>query len=331
MQHVSVFRVPTSAPQDVAGLASLLDAGVFGADDVLAAIGKTEGNGGSNDFTKDFAVAAIQAELARRGADPAQPYCLMSGGCEGVMSPHVTYFVRSTAPTGLAIGVARSGRLPAEDLGRMAQVRSVAELVDRALHAAGTDTLAQVHLVSVKCPTPDTTRSAVLSRAASALGVALAIGEVAADGVSEATILGDFATYTRVGSVSSEIGTNCHEALVLCQVPAGQIYRAAHAALADAVDSDGARRVLAEAGVGNGYRLAALFAKCEPDPRGSVRGWRHTMFSDADIGAFRHIRAAVAGVLASVTGDPGIFVSGGAEHQGPLGGGTVVAIAERER
>jgi cyanuric acid amidohydrolase len=331
MPHVRVFRVPTSAPQDVDGLASLLDAGAFAAADVLAAFGKTEGNGGSNDFTKDFAAAAIQAELARRGADPAQPYFLMSGGCEGVISPHVTYLVRSASPTGLAIGVARSGRQPAEHLGRMAQVRTVADLVGRAASAAGVEGTAPVHLVSVKCPTPDTGRSAALSRAASALGVALAMGELKPDRVSDATILGDFGSYTRVGSVSSEIGTSCHEALVLLQVAAGNTYRAAHDALVDALDAEGARRVLAQAGVGNGYRLAALLAKCEPDPRGSVRGWRHTMFSDADIGAFRHIRAAVAGVLASVCGDPGIFVSGGAEHQGPLGGGTLIAIAERER
>jgi cyanuric acid amidohydrolase len=304
---------------------------VFVADDVLAAIGKTEGNGGSNDFTKDFAVAAIQAELSRRGADPAQPYFLMSGGCEGIMSPHVTYLVRSTAPTGLAIGVARTDRQPPEDLGGIAQVRGVADLVRSAATAAGVEGAAEVHLVSVKCPAPDAGRSAALSRAASALGVALAIGEVRADGVSQATILGDFDRYTQVGSVSSEIGTSCHEALVLRQVADANTYRAAHGALADALDSEGARRVLARAGIGNGYRLAALLAKCEPDPRGSVRGWRHTMFTDADIGAFRHIRAATAGVLASVCGDPGIFVSGGAEHQGPLGGGTLIAIAERER
>jgi cyanuric acid amidohydrolase len=331
MPHVSVFRVPTSAPQDVAGLASLLDAGVFAADDVLAAFGKTEGNGGSNDFTKDFAVAAIGAELSRRGADPAQPYFLMSGGCEGIISPHVTYFVRSTSPTGLAIGVARSGRQSPEDLGRMAQVGTVADLVGSAATAAGTNSAAEVHLVSVKCPTPDTARSAALSRAASALGVALAMAEVEPDTVSDATILSAFDRYTRVGSVSSEIGTSSHEALVLRQVADGDTYRASHGALADALDAEGARGVLTQAGVGSGYRLAALLAKCEPDPRGSVRGWRHTMFSDADIGAFRHIRAVVAGVLASVCGDPGIFVSGGAEHQGPLGGGTLVAITERER
>jgi cyanuric acid amidohydrolase len=54
------------------------------------------------------------------------------------------------------------------------------------------------------------------------------------------------------------------------------------------------------------------------------------MLSDSDIGAFRHIRAAVAAVLASVSGDPSVYVSGGAEHQGPPGGGTLIAIAERQ-
>jgi cyanuric acid amidohydrolase len=311
-------------------------------------IGKTEGNGGANDFTKDFAITAIQAALARRGADPAAPYFIMSGGCEGVMSPHMTYLVRSPEATGLTLGVARAGRQPAEELGRTAQVRSVAELVRRAQREAGIAEAADVQLVQVKCPTlspaeireagergvhlatTDPARSAALSRGASALGVALALGEAEEGAISDATISSDFETYTRAGCVSSEIGTDWHEVLVLGRAGAGDRYRAAHGVLVDALDADGARRVLAQAGIGDGHRLAALVAKCEPDPRGSVRGWRHTMLTDADVGAFRHIRGAVAAVLASVCGDPAIYVSGGAEHQGPLGGGTLTVIGERQ-
>ena len=51
------------------------------------------------------------------------------------------------------------------------------------------------------------------------------------------------------------------------------------------------------------------------------------MMDDSDINHTRHARAAVAAVIASVLGDPMVYVSGGAEHQGPSGGGPVAAIA----
>ena len=68
--------------------------------------------------------------------------------------------------------------------------------------------------------------------------------------------------------------------------------------------------------------------KCEPGRRGRIRGHRHTMLDDTDINAQRHIRGALGGLVAGVIGDSRIFVSGGAEHQGPDGGGLIAAIAK---
>ena len=51
----------------------------------------------------------------------------------------------------------------------------------------------------------------------------------------------------------------------------------------------------------------------------------------ADKYALRHIRGAVAGLVAGVIGDGRIFVSGGAEHQGPDGGGLIAVIASQQR
>jgi cyanuric acid amidohydrolase len=67
--------------------------------------------------------------------------------------------------------------------------------------------------------------------------------------------------------------------------------------------------------------------KGEPDTTGRIRGHRHTMLVDGDMNAQRHIRGALGGLVAGVLGDGRIFVSGGAEHQGPAGGGLVAAIA----
>ena len=90
----------------------------------------------------------------------------------------------------------------------------------------------------------------------------------------------------------------------------------------DAIDAAAARRVLAalrrrdrrRAGQGRGR------------PSGEIRGRRHTMLDDSDIHSTRHARALVGGVLAGVIGDTLLYVSGGAEHQGPAGGGPVAII-----
>ena len=51
------------------------------------------------------------------------------------------------------------------------------------------------------------------------------------------------------------------------------------------------------------------------------------MLDDTDISATRHARAAVGGLIAGLAGSGAVYVSGGAEHQGPAGGGPVAVIA----
>ena len=69
-----------------------------------------------------------------------------------------------------------------------------------------------------------------------------------------------------------------------------------------------------------------MLGKCEASPDGLIRGRRHTMLDDSDINSTRHARATVNAVIASIVGDSMVYVSGGAEHQGPPGGGPVAAI-----
>jgi cyanuric acid amidohydrolase len=77
-------------------------------------------------------------------------------------------------------------------------------------------------------------------------------------------------------------------------------------------------------------RVAAVFAKAAASPDGQVRGRRTTMLSDADINYERHARAALGGVIASITGDPQIFVSGGTEHQCLPGEAPIAAIVRAD-
>src|ERR1044071_27193 len=58
---IEVRKVPIHSVSDASELTKLVDDGVIYADRVIAIIGKTEGNGGVNDYTR------IIADRARRG------------------------------------------------------------------------------------------------------------------------------------------------------------------------------------------------------------------------------------------------------------------------
>src|SRR5581483_10363260 len=96
---VGVFRIATKGPGDVSGLVSLIESGKIDPKSILAILGKTEGNGGVNDFTREYAGAALCAALAPYLGLPPHKVeqriaFVMSGGTEGVLSPHITVFTR---------------------------------------------------------------------------------------------------------------------------------------------------------------------------------------------------------------------------------------------
>jgi cyanuric acid amidohydrolase len=217
------------------------------------------------------------------------------------------------------------------------------------MDAAGISDPADVHYVQVKCPLltaeriaaaaeptvcEDTYESMGYSRGASALGVALALGEIAA--ADEAAVCADWSLYSGVASTSAGIELMRNEIMVLGNSSqwSGDL-AVAHRVMQDSIDAPALWAALSELGLeGQGQlgaaardRLVAVLAKAEPARTGAIRGRRHTMWDDSDINATRHARALVGGVLAGIAGDTQLFVSGGAEHQGPDGGGPVAAIA----
>ena len=105
----------------------------------------------------------------------------------------------------------------------------------------------------------------------------------------------------------------------------------------DAIDLPAVAGVLRELDFAAAGQLAeadaalidAVLAKAEASRSGMIRGARHIMGDDSDIQASRHARALVGGVLAAAFGRTDLFVSGGAEHQGPDGGGPIAVIARR--
>jgi cyanuric acid amidohydrolase len=159
-----------------------------------------------------------------------------------------------------------------------------------------------------------------LSRGASALGIALALNEI--DDAPETAVCRDWSLYSKVASTSAGVELLRNEIIVLGNSAewAGDLV-IDHDVMKDAIDADAARRVLARLG-----ETVAVLAKAEAAPSGEIRGRRHTMLDDSDIHSTRHARALVGGVLAGVIGDTLLYVSGGAEHQGPPGGGPLAII-----
>jgi hypothetical protein len=67
---IEVRKLPITHVSDASGLVKLIDAGVLQADRVVAIIGKTEGNGGVNDYTRIIADRAFREVLVSRGGRP---------------------------------------------------------------------------------------------------------------------------------------------------------------------------------------------------------------------------------------------------------------------
>jgi len=143
---IEVAKVELKNVQDASGVEACIRNGQFKADDVIAVIGKTEGNGGVNDFTRILADQAFRAVLKKHGsrseAEIAKIPMVWSGGCDGVITPHATVFARNdkTGPASksrLVIGTSMSAELFPEDIGRPAMVEKVATAVREAMAKAG--------------------------------------------------------------------------------------------------------------------------------------------------------------------------------------------------
>jgi len=114
-------------------------------------------------------------------------------------------------------------------------------------------------------------------------------------------------------------------------------YRIGHSVMQDGIDMQSIIDAMRNAGLDidqlpteeDKKRIVNILAKAEASPDGYVRGRRNTMLTDSDINHTRHARAVVNGVIAGLIGDPMVYVSGGAEHQGPAGGGPVAVIIEK--
>ncbi len=370
-EPIEVRKVPLHHVSDASELAKLIDDGVLEADRVVAVIGKTEGNGGVNDYTRILADRAFREVLVAKGSRSAGAVAevpiVWSGGTDGVLSPHATIF--ATVPPGkavppakadvsgeprLSVGFAMSEPLLPEDIGRSAMITKVAAAVTAAMAQAGISDPADVHYVQTKTPlltihtirdaasrgqtvwTENTGESMDVSNGTAALGIAVALGEIAMP--ADTDVMRNRALCSAVASCSSGVELDRAQVVVAGNVRGiGGRYRIGHSVMTDALDADGIWAAIRNAGLSlpdrphpsdlDG-RLVNVFLKCEASQDGRVRGRRNAMLDDSDVHWHRQIKACVGGVAAAVTGDPAVFVSVSAAHQGPDGGGPVAAIVD---
>jgi cyanuric acid amidohydrolase len=241
-----------------------------------------------------------------------------------------------------------------EEIGRRPMIEKVAAGVRDAMAKAGITDPADVHYVQTKTPlltihtirdaksrgekvwTEHTHESMDLSNGTTALGIAVALGEI--EMPADEDVMHNLGLYSSVASCSSGVELDRAQIVVVGNARGiGGRYRIGHSVMRDALDADAIWDAIRVAGLPLPERahpsdldgkLVNVFLKCEASRDGVVRGRRNAMLDDSDVHWHRQIKACVGGVAASVTGDPAVFVSVSAAHQGPDGGGPVAAIVD---
>ena len=292
------------------------------------------GNGCVNDFSRTLSSHVYESQISRSAVT------VFSGGTEGVLSPHVTFVVRDRSTTGLQAAVGRTRILEPHEIGTSIHALEVASSIRSILKDSGV-VRDQVSLILIKCPlltsekleiikaagktavTTDTYESMAKSRYSSALGIAISLEEVEECHLDEA--MRSQSSWSAKASCSSggEL-EDCHILIIASDTSPGGL-RAVSGYMNDAIDARAITRLLEQVDREGGHVLQ-VFAKAEADPTGNIRGNRHTMNTDSDIHSTRHARAAVGGLLAGLIGETRLYVSGGAEGQGPPGGGPICVV-----
>lgn len=378
VQRVEMFVCPMASPSDTTGLQKLADDGMIAPDTLVALVGKTEGTGAHDDWGRVWADVALREWTARFAGIPVADVAnrvvfVLSGGCPGVITPHVVAVTREwvEVPDGdaragsgkrLVVGRAGSEPMPPEEVGRMGQIRKVAEATRRAMADAGLTDVKDVHLVMVKVPGLTTVSikdaesrgktvvshdltfgpegAGVYANDAAALGVAMALGEVEESALSDEVVRRDWSLYSEVAMTSSG-GEKRHGEVVVFgnSINSQSPLRIGHAVTKDFIDAEGVRNALRSAGLrfkdglpdeADLPRLVHVFAKSVIPGSDQVRGQRITLLDDAD--AYQIGKALGGMLIASVTGRTTNYVSGGERnsHQGPPGGNIVAAVVRTD-
>ncbi|HWO45962.1 MAG TPA: ring-opening amidohydrolase, partial [Methylomirabilota bacterium] len=98
-QRVELFVCPMATPADTTGLQKLADEGKIKPDTLVALVGKTEGTGAHDDWGRVWADVVLREWTGKFLDIPAgdvakQVVFVLSGGCPGVITPHIAAVTR---------------------------------------------------------------------------------------------------------------------------------------------------------------------------------------------------------------------------------------------
>ncbi len=373
--RASLTVVPMLAPNDTGALRELLATGAIDPFAVVAMIAKSEGSGLHNDYGRVFADLSLRSALADARGCPVEHIAdsvtiAVSGGTPGVISPHVTVITQDLVDElppgltgdGLVVGRSHTVEILPEDIGRTAQVDKVSAAVREAMADAGIADPADVHMVLVKGPAlsaagvadAESRGQSVVTRDfgigpmgsmcwsndSAALGVGVALGEIARAAVADDRIRSDWSLFSEVAATSSGGEKRVGEVLVLANsTNSASDFRVGHGVTADLADTGGIKAAIRSAGVDfdcclsedNRASVVQVFAKFVLPGSDQLHGRHITALDDHEA---HHVAKAVGGALVvSVTGEPMAFVSGGERnsHMGPPGGNPVAAVVRRPK
>ncbi|UPY35910.1 ring-opening amidohydrolase [Sediminicoccus sp. KRV36] len=336
MTAIFPTRLPMAAPDDLAGFEAMLADGRLDPAGIVSIWCKTRGNGLRNDFTKPWVDLLLRLILARRLGISEQAVAervpiLVSGGAEGLVSPHLVVWSRGrSGARGLLAAVERAVIAP-RDQGGVLHAVATAAMVRAAMTQLGLTDPAEIGLVLVRAPSDAAAPGQdARVRIAAAQGVALALGQIPAIALEEPDC------FAHCAFVVARHDGPGQQILLLANGPGGDP-RAAIAAglLEDPLDSPGAAAILARLGLiaapqlphAQSARVLAAISKGDAPRDGLIRGLPHAMLEDNDVAMHRHARAAYGAMLGALIGHGAVLVSGGAEAQGPPDGGFAAIIA----
>lgn len=365
MKDVNVYRLPMAGPDDVSELTRLVDQGVINPKEICAIIAQTEGDGYARGYSAlSFELMLSEKMKCSQKEVADQIPMLMIGLTGGLMSPHYTVFTRkeveavAVTEKRLSLGIKLTRVLLPEEYGTRTQVLLVADAVRMAMLEAGIKDISDVHCVEVKCPNLTASRmvdaqsrgkkvvstnfsvAGSKSKGASALGVALALGEIKDEDVVDEAICSNWNLYSKVASTSAGNEQVACKVIVMgnSELSVSQ-YKIGSGVMKDTLDLEGAKNAFKSAGLvfdevipqEQRERIATVFINAGADAIGSIRGRRTTMKSDY-LAGYQGIfaKAVINAIVGALIGDTMILASAGFEHQGPLGANLVATIVKAD-
>ncbi len=343
---VSIKKFKIGFPGDINYLDKIMEKEKIAPLKVVSVISKTTGNGEPNDYSRQLAELNflnyfsqkldMSIDLIRKNIT-----FITSSGSEGIVAPHGYLIYQKDfhnddykTKKGLVLGKAKSRKLAPHEIGTLEQVYLVEEATKKAYLNSGISNYKDIGVVFVKAPIVqvhnynskysfDPKRSISLTRAASALGVGLALGEINKNLIKAEIIGRDLNIFSKKAFVfSGNEVEDCRVLILGNSVNGNYELIINNTIIKDLTDIESIMKIIKN---DHSKDLIAAFSKVAINPNSILLGEKISIYN-TDIRSDRLIRAVASGILVSALKNPEIFISAGAEHQGFSNGINLVTI-----